>query len=158
MKTKTDYSKDSRNRFYPEPTVGALVRGSSDGKVLLVSSCKWPNVLTGPGGHVEVGETLEHALQREVKEEVGLGVRVLGLISVQQVIFPKEFWKRKHFIFFDFLCETEENDARPDGDEVEECVWVEPEDALGMKIDRYLRHFIESYIGKTKKFLVAWDD
>jgi nucleoside triphosphatase len=146
-------------QLFPEPTVGALVRRSVDLKVLLVLSHKWPNVFTVPGGHVEVGETLEEALKREVKEEVGLDVKVLDLLSVQEVVYPKEFWKkRRHFIFFDFLCETDETNARPDEKEIKECLWVKPREALEMRIDRYLRHFLERYVDKTKEFLVVWKD
>lgn len=144
------------NQLYPEPTVGALVQ-RRDGKILLCRSKKWPNLYTVPGGHVELGETLEDALVREVKEEVGLDIDVIELVSVQQVIYPAEFWKRAHFIFFDFLCRTKgDEQAIPDRDEIQEVVWVSPEKALTMEIDKYLRHFIMRILDSSLPFLMTW--
>ncbi len=143
---------------YPEPTVGALVQ-NEDGKVLLCDSFKWPGIYTVPGGHVEIGETLESALVRELKEEVGLEVEIQELLSVQQVVHPKEFWKEKaHFIFFDFLCKTRDNyKVKIDENEIQSVIWVNPKDALAMNIDRYLRHFINRLIDRTQPFLVSWE-
>ena len=78
--------------------MGALIV-NDDGRVLLCESHKWPDIYTVPGGHVELGETVEEALKREIKEEVGLDVKVEELLSIQQVIYPKEFWKEAHFVF-----------------------------------------------------------
>jgi len=35
----------------------------------------YPNTWSFPGGHVEEGETIEHALTRELSEEIGVQVR-----------------------------------------------------------------------------------
>lgn len=50
----------------------AIVR---DRKILLVQQCKASayGLWSLPGGHVEAGETLEQAVVREVKEELGTG-------------------------------------------------------------------------------------
>jgi ADP-ribose pyrophosphatase YjhB (NUDIX family) len=143
-------------QVFPEPTVGALIR-RTDGKVLLCESHKWPGIYTVPGGHVELGETCEEALEREIQEEVGLSIRVLDLISIQQVIYPKEFYKRAHFIFFDYLCSVErDGDLKVDSDEIQRAVWVYPKDALDLNIDRYLRHFITRLLDKSLPFIVSW--
>ena len=55
---------------YPEPTVGALIL-NKESKILLVKSHKWQNNYVIPGGHVELGETLQDTLKREIKEETG---------------------------------------------------------------------------------------
>ncbi len=143
---------------YPEPTVGALIRNKEE-KILLCDSHKWPGLYTVPGGHVEVGETLENALIREIREEVGLEIEVEELLSVQQVIHPKEFYKDKvHFIFFDYLCRIKEGspEAKVDEKEIEAVIWVDPKEALNMKIDRYLRHFINRLMDRTQPFIVSW--
>ncbi len=146
-----------RKQIFPEPTVGALIQ-NDQGKVLLCDSHKWPGIYTVPGGHVELGETCEEALIRECKEEVGLDVKVDELISIQQVIRPKEFWRSDaHFIFFDYLCRVEGNqEAKVDSDEIQSIIWVDPREALGLKIDRYLEHFLSRLIDRSRPFSVAW--
>ena len=73
------------NRKYPDrPFVGVGAVSVQDGKVLLVKRKFEP--LAGqwslPGGAVEVGETLEACLVREMLEETGLEVRVGPVIEV----------------------------------------------------------------------------
>jgi ADP-ribose pyrophosphatase YjhB (NUDIX family) len=54
-------------RQFPEPTVGALILGP-DGRLLLMRSHKWRNNhVVVPGGRIELGERMEDALRREVK-------------------------------------------------------------------------------------------
>jgi nucleoside triphosphatase len=154
------YSMETRNhstQIYPEPTVGALICNSHN-KVLLCDSYKWPGFYTVPGGHVELGETLEQALKREVKEEVGLDVEIKELLSIQQVIYPKEFWKKRvHFIFFDYLCTVvDESEPKADSQEIQSVIWVDPKEALNLNIDRYLRHFINRLLDRSLPFLVSW--
>ena len=47
---------------------------NKEGKILLAKSHKWFDKYTLPGGHIELGETMEEAVEREVKEEVGINV------------------------------------------------------------------------------------
>ena len=143
-------------QVFPEPTVGALII-NDDGEILLCESYKWPNIYTVPGGHVELGETFEEALKREIKEEVGLDVKVEELLSIQQVIYPKEFWKRAHFVFLDFLCRAEgAQNVRIDGNEIQNTLWVDPKKALNLNIDRYLRHFLLRLLDRSVPFLISW--
>lgn len=128
-----------------------------DGKVLLCNSHKWPGLYTVPGGHVELGETCEEALVREIKEEVGLDIRVVDLISIQQVIFPTEFYRRAHFIFFDYLCAMDgDQSVKVDAKEIQQTIWTTPKEALGLNIDRYLRHFLNRLIDKSAPFNMSW--
>ena len=66
------------------PAVGVGAVLIHEGKVLLIRRGKEP--LRGrwvvPGGTVEVGETLEEALVREIQEETGLIVRPVEVVTV----------------------------------------------------------------------------
>lgn len=54
------------------------------GKILLVKQNKYPffGSWVMPGGHVEYGETVEKAIKREMKEEVGVSVKIKKLFGV----------------------------------------------------------------------------
>jgi ADP-ribose pyrophosphatase YjhB (NUDIX family) len=59
-----------------------------------------------PGGTLELGETLEEGVRRELREETGLEVDVLELIEVFERILPGENQRpRYHFVIADYLCE-----------------------------------------------------
>ena len=90
---------------HPAVGVGAVL--IHQGKVLLIRRGKEP--LRGrwvvPGGTVEVGETLEEALVREVKEETGLVVRPLEVVTVLDRIERDGDAVRYHYVIVDYLCE-----------------------------------------------------
>ncbi|KPJ73099.1 hypothetical protein AMJ48_02555 [Parcubacteria bacterium DG_74_1] len=54
------------------------------GKILLLKRAMEPFVgsWTLPGGHVEYGETVEKAIKREIKEELGISVKIKKLFGV----------------------------------------------------------------------------
>jgi nucleoside triphosphatase len=131
---------------YPEPTVGALIL-NPDGELLLVRSHKWHVRYTLPGGHVELGESLEEAVIREAKEETGLDVFDPEFLTYQQFIFDDSFYKERHFIFFDFLCRTEDQ-AVILNDEAEDYLWVRPEEALSLEVSPFLKKALRVYLDR----------
>lgn len=135
----------SGRQRYPEPTVGAIILNRS-GRMLLVRSHKWGDRYTIAGGHVEVGETLEAALRREIKEEVGLKIRDVKFLMTQEAVFSKEFWQKRHFIFFDFVCKCVNQNVKVDGKEIQDFEWVEPRKALEMKLDTFTGRMVSAYI------------
>ena len=132
---------------FPEPTVGVFIF-NQQGELLLLQSHKWPGAYVVPGGHVELGERLEEAAVREAKEETGLDVYDLEFINFQQFIYDPAFWKKRHFIFFDFAAKTDSTDVTLN-DEAQEFIWIEPKEALGMSLDSYTRTSIEKYIDQA---------
>ena len=113
---------------FPEPTAGALIF-NKDNKILLMKSYKWKDKYVIPGGHVELGERIEDALKREIKEDTGLDIYDIKFVFFQEFIYGEEFWKKKHFIFFNFACKTDSSDVKLDS-EGQSYVWVTLEEAL----------------------------
>jgi nucleoside triphosphatase len=136
------------DQIFPEPTVGAFIF-NAEGKLLLLESHKWPGRYVVPGGHVELGERLEEALAREAKEETGLDIHSIEFINFQQFIYDPAFWKKRHFIFFDFACRTDSTNVRLN-DEAEGYIWVEPRQALALalELDTYTRRSVEEWLKK----------
>lgn len=107
---------------YPEPTVSAVIF-NPEGKILLCKSHKWGNKYVIPGGHIELGESMEEALKREILEETGLHIYDIKLISLKESIFSNTFYEKKHFIFIDYLCKTDSSEVILN-DESESYEWV----------------------------------
>lgn len=57
-----------------------------------------------PGGRVHLGESLEAALRREVKEETGLELSGYRLIGVYSRVFPE-----RHDVTVAYLCSCEKD-------------------------------------------------
>jgi nucleoside triphosphatase len=131
---------------YPEPTVGALIF-NPESKILLVRSHKWRNKYVIPGGHIELGETIVAALIREVKEETGLYIYDIEFIGLQEFIFDDAFWKKGHFIFFDYACKTDSTHVKLNS-ESEEYLWVSLEDTVNHPVEPYTQRTIQAYLKK----------
>jgi len=105
------------SREYPErPLVGVGGVVIDNGRALLIRRASEP--LRGewsiPGGMLELGETLEQGVARELLEETGLQVRVLELIEVfERIVYPPDGEAgtnglerpRFHYVIADYLCE-----------------------------------------------------
>ena len=143
-----NHQKSSQSQVYPEPTVGALIV-NNEGKILLTKSHKWFDKYTLPGGHIEVGETMREAVTRETKEETGLDVEVGEFLLMQEAVFTEEFWKRKHFIFFDFLCTSKDQPVKLDGRELQEYVWEYPGAAFRLSLDSFTKKTLEKYLERS---------
>jgi nucleoside triphosphatase len=131
---------------YPEPTVGALIFDPA-GRLLLVRSHKWGDRYVVPGGHLELGETLEAALRREVAEETGMAISDITFICTQEFIYDPAFWKSRHFIFFDYACQSDSTDVRLN-DEAQAYVWVTVDEALHLPIEPYTENAIRTYMAQ----------
>jgi 8-oxo-dGTP diphosphatase len=116
-------------RQYPErPIVGVGAVIVENGKVLLIRRKYEP--LKGhwslPGGMVEIGETLQAALAREMLEETGLRVDVGPVIEVFDRIMRDEQRRvRYHFVLIDYLCWPAGGTLRA-GSDVDAAIWVDP--------------------------------
>lgn len=93
--------------YPPRPVVGVGAVVLDARRVLLIKRAHEP--LKGqwslPGGRVELGETLEQAVAREVQEETGLDVDVGPIVDVLDRITRDEDGRvEHHYVLVDFVC------------------------------------------------------
>jgi len=135
---------------FPEPTVGALIFNKND-QLLIVKTHKWKGKYTIPGGHVELGERLEEAVAREVWEETGLKLTRADYLCHQEFIYDERFWKKRHFLFFDFVCRVEDGEVRLN-EEAEEYAWVDLDRIDDYPVDIYLKYALDQ-LGSAPEIL-----
>ena len=122
-----DSREDSRQ--YPErPIVGVGAVIVEAGKVVLVKRRYEP--LAGrwslPGGTLEVGETLETGVAREMREETGLDVEVGPVIEVfDRIILDADRRVRYHFVLVDYVCWPVGGELQA-GSDVDRAILVDP--------------------------------
>ncbi|WP_200974508.1 NUDIX domain-containing protein [Echinicola sp. 20G] len=134
--------------IYPEPTVGAVIINPKN-EILLCKSVKWNNQYVIPGGHIEKGERMEDALKREIREETGLEVYDLRLLSIQESVLQDHFRDDRHFIFIDYTCRTDNFEVVLN-DEAEEFEWVKPEEILSYDLGGFCRRLFEEWLKEDK--------
>ena len=117
---------DRQYPTHPIPGVGAIVVSSRG--LLLARRDKAPG--TGlwsiPGGGVELGETQEEAVVREVLEETGVECRVLEFIDTADLITPDKSGNIEfHFILNHYLAKAITETTRPETSDGE-VRWFHP--------------------------------
>jgi 8-oxo-dGTP diphosphatase len=90
----------------PRVGVGAVVLDGE--RVLLARRGRAPSAgkWSIPGGLVHLGERLEEAAVREVQEETGLHVRLLGLCGVIDRVVRDADVVRYHYVIIDYVAES----------------------------------------------------
>lgn len=119
---------------------GVAVR---DGALLLVQRATEPQAgrWTIPGGHVEPGEGLASAVEREMREETGLEVRCGPLLGWAERMGPGY-----HFVILDFTVVVP--DGAPDpraGSDAAAVAWVPLAEVPGTSLVEGVEEFLRSH-------------
>jgi mutator protein MutT len=140
-------------RQYPDrPVVGVGAVIFQAGQVVLVRRRFEP--LAGrwslPGGAVELGETLEEATAREMREETGLVVQVGPVIEVfDRIMVDEEQRVRYHYVLVDYLCWPVGGTLTP-GSDVDEVALVDPNDVAHYELTTKAKAVIERALELTR--------
>lgn len=136
-----------RRKYPAQPIAGVGAVIVQDGKILLVKRGVEPakNLWSIPGGMVELGEKVQDAVIREVKEECGLNVEVVRLMDVVDSITVNEESRIKfHFVILDFLAKVKGGTLKP-ADDALDARWVPLEEVETYDLTTSFREFFRKH-------------
>jgi len=118
-----------RREFPSLPLVGVGAIVVHRGRVLLIRRGQAPRKgqWSLPGGLVELGESLQDALIREIREETGLAVEPVELVELIDRIIVENRRVRYHYVVADYLCRVRGGRVRAASDAAA-VRWVVPAD------------------------------
>ena len=127
------------SRRYPSrPVVGVGAIITDGDRVLLVRRGREPSMglWSIPGGMLELGESLVQGIRREVREEVGLEVRVLEIVEVlDRVIYDDDGKIEYHYVLVDYVCKPLSGTLRV-ADDADAAEWVNRRDVSSYEITK----------------------
>lgn len=102
-------------RKYPiRPHIGVGILLIRDDKLLLVKRKYDPDAgyWSIPGGHVDLGERVEEAAEREILEETGFKVKISDLAGIiNKVMYDKKGKIEYHYVLINYFVEQIEGEA-----------------------------------------------
>ncbi|MCI0465566.1 MAG: NUDIX hydrolase [Beijerinckiaceae bacterium] len=132
---------------YPHrPYIGVSAAVFRSGKILLARRTKPPFAggFSLPGGLVEIGETLEAAALRELREEVGVVARIVAFNRhVECVDRDLAGQVRQHYVIASFAGEWIAGEAQP-GPEADDAIWVDPAGLADLNCTPHLTAVVEA--------------
>lgn len=146
--------------YIPRPTVKAIVT-DNEGKIALLGVQNHRTLF--PGGGVESGETLEQALVRECKEEIGCDVEITKEIGLG-IQYRAKSSQRYDVYFFvtKVIGEKDEGTTTQKDEQGAILKWLSPDEILTMlesqmheiKDNEYAPHFnCRTHLAAFKKYL-----
>ncbi len=105
--------------FFPRISPCAIMLVTKGDKMLLARSSRFKSdFYSCLAGFIEIGETPEETVHREVKEEVGLQIKNVRYISSQSWPFPSQ-------LMLGFLAEYESGEIVPEPSEIADANWFD---------------------------------
>lgn len=128
---------------YPRLSPSMIVLITRGEEILLARSSRFPNGLYSTlAGFVEPGESVEHCVVREVREEVGLEITNLQYIASQGWPFP-------HSLMLGFHAQYLAGDIVPQPGEIEDAQWFRLDQLPQLPPRRTIsRYLIDLYIAR----------
>jgi len=137
--------QDEQSRTYPtRPYLAVSAAIFRDGRVLIVRRARPPahGLYTLPGGGVELGETLEEAVIREVREETALAVEPVALAGYRQAIARDDEGRiERHFVILPFAARWIAGEIMLN-EELAEARWLRPAEIDGLTTTEGLKQIV----------------
>lgn len=132
-------------RIYPtRPYLAVSAAIFRDGRVLIVRRARPPahGLYTLPGGGVELGETLEQAVIREVREETALDIAPVDLVGYRQAIARDDAGRiERHFVILPFAARFIGGEILLN-EELAEAHWLAPAEISSLKTTEGLAQIV----------------
>ena len=131
------------SQHYPRLSPSMIVLVTRGDEILLARSPRFvAGVYSTLAGFVEPGESVEHCVAREVREEVGLEVRNLQYLGSQGWPFP-------HSLMLGFHAEYAGGEIVMQADEIEDARWFRVDDLPPLPAPRSIaRYLIDLYVAR----------
>ena len=129
----------------PQVAVGAVV--VKEGKVLLVKRNKAPGKgqWAIPGGSVKLGETLQEAAEREIREETGLRIKAKKPVYTFDVIERDEQGRvRFHYVIVDLVADVLGGELHP-SDDAADAAWFGLDEIEHAGVNESTRAFLHEF-------------
>ena len=143
------------DRRYPQrPIVGVGAIMLRRDRILMAQRGKEP--LKGcwslPGGALEIGESLDFAVRREIREETGLEIEPLGVFEIFERIIRDEAGAAEyHYVLIDYICRVTGGTLCA-GDDVCRVEWVAPAGLQNLEITEGTLGVIEKAFRKRRRY------
>jgi 8-oxo-dGTP diphosphatase len=143
------------DRRYPKrPMVGVGALIYKRDRILMAQRGKEP--LKGwwslPGGALELGELLADGIRREVLEETGLKIRLLGVLEIfERIMRDAEGKPEYHYVLIDYIARETGGELRP-GDDVCAVEWVRRQDLPKLQITEGTLGVIEKGFRERRRY------
>jgi ADP-ribose pyrophosphatase len=139
------HPKDTNSIYpaVPRVAVGAVVFNAH--RVLLVQRGQPPSFENWaiPGGKVRLGESLQHAAEREIREETGLVIRAgAPVYTFDHVERDETGTVRFHYVIVDLLAEYVSGDIVP-GDDVIDARWISSAELVNYSVSPQTRALLK---------------
>lgn len=131
-------------RYKPNTTVAWIVK-SPAGYLFVEEHKQGEQLFNQPAGHIEEGETLLKAAERELYEETGVQASPTGLVGIYQ--FPSRD-RSVAYLRFCFYLELEKTpEVGPNDPDITACHWLQPSALKSLKLrSPYVQTCLDDYL------------
>jgi NAD+ diphosphatase len=133
---------DCRYEHYPHLHPAVIVLVHDGDRVLLARKAMWaPGRYSLIAGFVDNGESLESAVRREIREEVGIEVDDIEYVGSQNWPFPSQ-------LMVGFLARYAGGEIAVDGEELEDARWFARDEIPGTPSHHSIAGFIITHYAR----------
>ena len=136
--------------FNNKPLIAVGVLVIDEDKALIIKRGEEPNkfLWSIPGGLVEIGEELEEAAIREIKEEMGIDVKIEKVIGIFNCINRNKNEIKYHYVIIDYIAKEFTGSIKTNK-EILDFKWVKFNELHNYELTNTTRELFREFIRKN---------